>query len=142
MDKVVKNERDVELVTCCSSGHKTGTEKLLYSLYIISDQVWWYNVKRFWVIPKIASAYPKTASANLCKSIHDIVNYSTCTCPFESRNCGKEGKKLQKFEYIKKEKSFLDEVKYIFHSSQRAIILWKNKNLRTQALIFGGNHAY
>ena len=29
---------------------------------------------------------------------------------------GKEGKKLQKFEYLKNEKSFLDEIKNIFHS--------------------------
>ena len=41
-------------------------------------------------------------------------------------NCGKEGKKLQKFEYLKNKKSFVDEIKNIFH---RAIILWKNKNL-------------
>ena len=30
-------------------------------------------------------------------------------CPFESENCGNEGKKLQKLEYLKNEKSFLDE---------------------------------
>ena len=55
------------------------------------------------------------ASVNLCKPIHDI-NYSTSICPFESGKCGKEGKKLQKFEYLEKEKSFLDEIKNIFHS--------------------------
>ena len=57
--------------------------------YILSDQVWWCNVKQFWLIPKIMSA-------NLCKSIDDIVNYSTSICPAESGNCGKEGTKLQK----------------------------------------------
>ena len=31
----------------------------------------------FWVIAKITSA-------NLCKSIHDIINYSTSICPFIS----------------------------------------------------------
>ena len=62
----------------------------------------------FWVIPKITSAY-------LCKSIHDIINYSTSICPFESGKCGKEGKKSQKFEYLENEKSFLDEIKNIFH---------------------------
>ena len=35
-------------------------------------------------------------------------------CPFESRNCGKEGKKLQKLEYLENEKSFLDEIKTFF----------------------------
>ena len=54
--------------------------------------------------------------ANLRKSTHDITNYFTSTCPFESGKCGKERKKLQKFEYLKKEKSFLDEIKNIFHS--------------------------
>ena len=47
-------------------------------------------------------------------SFHDI-NYSTSICPFESGKCGKEGKKSQ-FEYLKNEKSFLDEIKNIFHS--------------------------
>ena len=43
----------------------------------------------FWVIPKIISA-------NLCRSIHDIINYPTSTCPFRSGKCGKEGKKKKK----------------------------------------------
>ena len=46
----------------------------------------------FWVIPKIASV-------NLCKSIHDITNYSNSICPLESGKCGKEGKKLQKLKW-------------------------------------------
>ena len=75
----------------------------------------------FWVIPKITSA-------NLCKSINDIINYSTSTCSFGSGKCGKEGKKLQKFEYLENKKSFLVEINNIFHSFSRAIILWKNKN--------------
>ena len=53
---------------------------------------------------------------NLCKPIHDIINYSTFFCPFESVEFGKKGKKLQKTEYLEKEKSFLDEIKNIFHS--------------------------
>ena len=52
----------------------------------------------------------------LCKSIHDVINYSNSICPFESRKCGKEGKKSQKFEYHENKKSFLDETKNIFHS--------------------------
>ena len=35
MDKVIKNKRDLELVTCCSSGHKAKSEKFLYWLFII-----------------------------------------------------------------------------------------------------------
>ena len=45
-----------------------------------------------------------------------FITYSTSTCPFESGKCGKEGEKLQKFEYLENEKSFLDEIKNIFHS--------------------------
>ena len=56
------------------------------------------------------------APANLCKSIHYIINYSTSIFPFESRKFGKEWKKLQTFEYLKNEKSFLDEIKNIFYS--------------------------
>ena len=50
------------------------------------------------------------------QAIHDIINYSSSSCPFESGRCGKEGKKLQKFEYLNNEKSFFDEIKNIFHS--------------------------
>ena len=39
-----------------------------------------------------------------------------------------EGKmEIQKFEYLEKEKSFLDEIKNIFHSFWRAIVWWKIK---------------
>ena len=46
----------------------------------------------------------------LCKAIHDI-NYSTSICPFETGKCGKDGKKLQKFEYLENEKSFFNKIK-------------------------------
>ena len=64
----------------------------------------------------LKNVIPKISSANVCKSIHDIINYSTTICPFESGKCGEEGKKLQKFEYLENEKSFLDEIKTFFHS--------------------------
>ena len=59
---------------------------------------------------------PKFTSANLYKAMNDIINYSTSICPFESGKCGKEEKKLRKFEYLENEKSFLDEIKNISHS--------------------------
>ena len=49
------------------------------------------------------------------------MHYSTSICSFESGNCRKEGKKLQKFEYLENEKSFFDEIKNIFYSFWRAI---------------------
>ena len=72
----------------------------------------------FWVVPKVTSA-------NLCKSIHDIINHFTYICPFESGKCIKEGKELQKFECLENKKSFLDEIKNIFYNFGRAIIWWK-----------------
>ena len=45
-----------------------------------------------------------------------IINYFTSICPFEFGKCGKEVEKIQKFEYLKNEKSFLDEIKNIFHN--------------------------
>ena len=65
---------------------------------------------------------PKIRPANLCKPMHDIVKYSTSICPFESGKSGKEEEKIQKFEYLENEKSFLDATKSIFHSFWRAII--------------------
>ena len=47
--------------------------------------------------------------ANLCKPIHDIINYSISICPFDTGKCGKEEQKLQKFENPENEKSILDE---------------------------------
>ena len=55
-------------------------------------------------------------SANLCKPIYDIIDYFTSIWPFESGKCEKEGEESQKVEYFKNEKSFLDEIKNIFHS--------------------------
>ena len=52
-----------------------------------------------------------TLAANLCKPIHDIINYSISICPFESGKCGKEEQKLQN---LGNEKSFLDEIKTFF----------------------------
>ena len=48
---------------------------------------------------------------------------------------GKGGKReIQTFEYLEKEKSFLDEIKSIFHNFVRAIIWWKKEKYWTQAL--------
>ena len=46
--------------------------------------------------------------------MHDIINYSTSICPCESGKCGKEEETLQKSEYLKNKKSFLDEIKKHF----------------------------
>ena len=45
---------------------------------------------------KVVFSYPKT-SANLCKPIYDIVNYSAITYFLDFGKCGKEGEKRQNF---------------------------------------------
>ena len=74
----------------------------LFVLYYLTkfDDV---MLSSFWVIPKITSA-------TLCKPIYDIINYSTSICPFRCRTCGKQGERLQKFEYLENKESFLDEI--------------------------------
>ena len=47
--------------------------------------------------------------ANSCRKLFHI-------CSFGSKSCGKEGEKLQKFEYLENKKSFLDEIGNVFHS--------------------------
>ena len=59
--------------------------------YILTDEIWWCKIIGFWIIPKITPL-------NLCKTIHDIMNYSASTCPFESGKCGREEEKIQKLE--------------------------------------------
>ena len=86
IDKVIKNKRGLELVTSCSSSRKTSSEKFLYSLYII-----WPNLMI--KCKAVFELFQKITSANLCKSIHDIINYSTSICLFESGKCEKKGKK-------------------------------------------------
>ena len=90
-------------------------------------------MKCSWVIPKITTAH-------LCKPIHDIIHYSTFICSFKSRKCWKEEEKLQKSEYLKNKKRFLDEIKNIFHSFWRAIVcLYSNAllNLKQKKVSIG-----
>ena len=92
MDKITKSKRGLEVVASHSSGYKISLEKFLH---------------------------PKITSANLYQPIQDIINYFTCICPFGSGKFEKERnykKELQKFEYLKNEKSFFGEIKNIFHS--------------------------
>ena len=55
--------------------------------YVLSDQVWWCNIKQF-------LSFLKIVSANLCKPIYDIINCSTSICPSESGKCGKKITKI------------------------------------------------
>ena len=72
----------------------------------ISDQSLFRLQNKFRKFLLLVKYYLTKLDANLLLSI----------CPSESGKCGKEGEKLQTFEYLKNEKSFLDEIKNIFCS--------------------------
>ena len=74
----------------------------------------YYQTKFDGVIQRGSSVIPKLTPANLCNPIHGIINYSTSICSVESGTCGKAEEKLQKLEYLKNEKIFLDEIKKHF----------------------------
>ena len=118
-DNKIWNKKGLELVTSRSSDYTRSSEKffLLMMYYLTKFDVALQS--DFWVIPKITSA-------NLCKPIHDI-NYSTFICPLESWKCEREGKKLQKFEYLENKKNFLDEIKGLFYSFLKGYHLMKKK---------------
>ena len=82
----------------------------------VSYQLLFRLRSKFRKFPLLVMYYLTKFDANLCKPNYDIINYSTSICPFESGKCGKEGEKLQKFEYLENEKSSLDEIKNIFCS--------------------------
>ena len=120
MDKFIKNKRALELVTIPPQAMKQ-VQKSPFNRYILSDQVWWCNVKLF-------LSYSKSY---ICKfmqvcSWHKLFHFHLT---FWIWRVWKGRVKTQKFKYLKNEKSFLDEIKNIFHSFVRAIIRWKNKNL-------------
>ena len=73
-------------------------------------------------------SYSKNSSAILCRPIHGIVNYSISMYPFESRKCGKGGKKSQKCEYVRNEKCLFNEIKNIFIVFERLSFGEKIKN--------------
>ena len=82
IDKIIKNKKGPRTSDQSLFRLRDKFKKIpLIAIYYLtkSDDV----IKSgFWVIPKITTA-------NLCKPIHDIINYSTSICPFESGKCGK-----------------------------------------------------
>ena len=47
MDKIMKNKRDLELVSSRSSGYEASSFKNSFISYVLPNHVWWYNIKRF-----------------------------------------------------------------------------------------------
>ena len=49
---------------------------------------------------------PKITSANLCKPIHDIINYSTSIWPFEVGKCERKGKNYKNLNISRTKRVF------------------------------------
>ena len=80
----------------------------------------------FWVFPKIISA-------NSCKPIHVITNYYTFIHPIQFGKCLKKGKKVLKFEYLKNENNFWDEIKSFGEKIKIADRILKDVALKSEA---------
>ena len=58
--------------------------------------------------------YSKNYICSFIKTISQRHNYSSFMSLLGSDKCGKKGKKIQKYDYLETEKSFLDEIKSNF----------------------------
>ena len=91
-------------------------------LYILSDQVWWCNIKQ--LLSYFKNYICKFMKANSWH--HKLFHFHLSFCIWK---VWKGREKIQKFEYLETKKSFLDKIKSTFHSFWRAIIWWRNKKL-------------
>ena len=116
------NKRGLELVTMLQGQKKS------FISYALSEQLWWCNIKRFLSYSKNYICIFMQAN-----SWHKLFHFHL---PFWIWKVWKR-KKLQKFEYLEKEKSFLDEIKTFFIVFKGLLLLGekkKNKKQQTQAL--------
>ena len=74
------------------------------------------------------------------ETLRFIFDHPLQAMPYREKKKGRM--EMQKYEYLENEKSFLNEIKTIFHFFWRAIIWWKNKKWWTQALRVFLNLAY
>ena len=122
MDKVIKIKKGLELVTSCSLGYKTSTEKFLYLLCIMWQSLMMYYEAVFELLQKLhLEIYGSQFMTH--KLFHFHLSFWIWNI------WRKKTEKFLKIEYVENEKSFLDEIKNIFYSFWRAIIWQKNKIL-------------
>ena len=96
-------------------------KKTCFISYMLSEQVWCYK-----------SGFLSYYKNYICKYMQENSWHHKlfhCHFSFWIWKVWKGTEKIQKFEYLEDERSFLDEIKNICHSCWRAIIRWKNKNL-------------
>ena len=109
-----QNKRGLELVTSCFLGYESSLENFLYLLHIIW-KVWWSNIKQ--LLSYFKNYICKFMHANSWH--HKLFHFHLSFCIWK---VWKGGEKIQKFEYLVNEKSFLDETKNTFHSFWTTII--------------------
>ena len=80
---------------------------ILENMFIKIPFLFIYYLTKFDVTYNSFLIIPKTTCANLCKPIHDIINYPTSICPFESGKFGKEGKNYKKLNISRIKRAFL-----------------------------------
>ena len=79
----------MDKVTSPFLGYKTSSQFFFIS-YILSDQVWWCNIKRF-------LSYSENYTCKFMQTNTWHLNYSTFICPSESGKCGRgKGKRKGK----------------------------------------------
>ena len=117
MDKVIKNKRGLEPVTSHSSDYKISSQNFFISC-ILSDQVWWCNIKRFLSYSKNYTC--KFMQAN---SWHKLFHFHLF---FWIWKVWKGRGKIAKIAKISWERKELFRWNKTFFSFQRAIIWWKN----------------
>ena len=94
--------------------------------YVLSQQVWWCNVKQF--LNYFKNSICKFMQANLLH--HKLFHFNL---PFESGKCGKQGRKLQKFgnslnnSLIENIESFTYVLQYVLLKKYKLIFMWQLK---------------
>ena len=101
-------------------------QKNSFISYVLSGEVWWCDIKLF-------LSYSKNHINKFMQA--DLWHYKLFHfhLPLWIWKVWKGREKWQKCEYLENEKSFLDEIKNIFHSFWRPIIWWKNKKMIKKA---------
>ena len=66
-----------------------------------------HYVTKFDDVNKAAFELFQMTPENVCKPIHDIINYSTFICPFEPGKLGKQGKKNKDLNISRTNKALL-----------------------------------
>ena len=93
---------------------KGAIKNLIFISCILSEQVWWCNIKQFLSYSKKYNCKFMQANSWHHKLFHFYLS-------FWSGKCGKEDEKLQEFEYLENEKSFLDEIKKHFSQGSHLV---------------------